>query len=206
MAKLPDKLPTKPEVVFEAGQQPTKPPFIDLIHENTVAEPEIFKAPDASMKMNVHDGIVELNYDTGQAWGCGIVFFGPKKYALENANPFATDLDGYYIIEFDADFPENATFDFLIDEAGVGAVGLEKYDTRAGDDGESFIFKTQFGKGVRHKYRFELKNLLPRPAWGNQKGKRRVNINAVKGTGIYLHGGQGQGTIKIYSLKYTRGD
>ncbi|MCK5603490.1 beta-galactosidase [Candidatus Pacearchaeota archaeon] len=204
LVKLPDKLPVRPEVIFEVGQHPEKPPLIDLIKENSVAEPEIFKAPDASLKTVLYDGLLELSYDTGQAWGCGIVFFGPKKYALENANPFATDLDGYSIIEFDAEFPENATFDFLIDEAGVGAPGLEKYDTRAGDDGESFIFKTQFGKGGRHKYRFELKNLLPRPAWGNQKGKRRVNINAIKGTGIYLHGGQGSGTIKIHSLKYMR--
>jgi hypothetical protein len=202
-----DKLPEEATVVFEAGQYPDRPPFIDLIREKWIQQPEVFHAEDAKISLEgleIKDGNLTVNYSTGALWGCGMLIFGPEKYAVKSGPVYATNLDGYDAIEFDWFVPKNVTYEIMADEAGVDVPDKTKYNTLAGDDAESFTFGNHSGSGSREKCRFEFKNIKPRTSYGNQNGQRRFTTNAMKGFGLYIAGGQGNGKIIIYSMKLVR--
>lgn len=200
----PTSLPKQPEVIFQPGQHPERPPYIDLIAEKAIAPPELFHASDASISLQESGAPTVVKYDTGDQWGCGALFFGPRSYAVGHGPKHATDLDGYSIILLDANVPIDLSFDLFVDEAGIASPDAGNYNTDAGDDGESFRFKSIYGRGKRFTYQLNLKELLARQDWGNQKGRRRVDMHALKGIALYIHSGQGAGKIKIFSLKLAR--
>jgi len=107
-------------------------------------------------------------------------------------------------LEIDWILPKGLTYAILVDEAGVDVPDKTHYNNLAGDDAESFTFHNRFGNGSREKTRFQFKDLKPRISWGNQNGQRRINLNAMKGIGIYIAGGQGKGQIIIYTIKLIR--
>jgi hypothetical protein len=201
---IPTSLPKARAVVFEPGQHPERPPHIDLIAEEPILTPELFHADDASISFYESNHPAIIKYDTGELWGCGILFHGPKRLAIGRGPKHATDLDGYSVVVIDAEIPRDLFFEFFVDEAGVAPADAEVYNTEGGDDGESFTFKLILGKGERFTYRFELKELLGRTTHGNQKGLRRVNMNSMKGFAMYFHGRGGSGTIRIHSFELTR--
>ncbi|MHC5214868.1 MAG: beta-galactosidase [Planctomycetota bacterium] len=198
------ELLTPSEVIFEPGQRPERLPFIDLLKEEPILEPSIFNADDAGGWMDRKADPVILKYDTGQSWGCGVVFYGPQKYATGKGADHTTDMDGYSQLTIDAKIPAGLNFNLLVDESGVGPNYQETFNTDGGDDGESFIIKDIKGAGYRFKYEIELKNLKPRDDWGNQRGKHRVDMNAMRGFGLHLSGEQGKGEIELYSIKLSR--
>ncbi len=201
--QAPDSLPTPKPVVFEPGQRPDRPPTVDLL-KHPVKGPEVFEAPDANIQIKPETDHLGVTINTGEQWGCGILFFGPEQFRTSSGPVFTTNLDGYSTIELDASVGKKITFQLLLDEAGTDAPNVVSYDTSAGDDAESFVFPVKQGREARHLYRFELKNLQARKDWGNQKGMRKVDIYAVKGIAIYFPGGQGQDELKIYSLRLAR--
>jgi len=199
-----DKLPAENAVVFEPGQYPERPPQIDLLWEKWIQQPELFHAEDANITLEKLDANTVVNYNTGSLWGCGMLIFGPEKYAVNSGPVFATNLDGYYALEIDWFVPKNISYEIIVDEAGVDLPDKTNYNTLAGDDGESFTFNNHFGNDQREKSRFVFKDLKPRSSWGNQNGQRRITMNAMKGIGLYMAGGQGKGKIIIYSIKLVR--
>jgi len=202
-----DKLPQEAAVIFEPGQYPDRPPFIDLTCEKGIRQPELFNAEDAKISLEsleANNGNLAVNFETGSLWGCGMLLFGPEKYAVKNGPVFATNLDGYDAIEFDWVVPKNVTYEIIADEAGVDVPDKAYYNTLAGDDAESFTFGNHSGSGSRQKCRFEFKNIKPRTSYGNQNGQRRFTLNAMKGFGVYIAGGQGNGKIIIYSIKLVK--
>lgn len=202
--KAPDSLPKPKSVIFQPSQRPHRPPFVDLIHTEPAKNPELFHAPDASIRLAKENEHLRMDMETGNDWGCGLLFFGPKDWKVPVGAEFATDLDGYSVLELDAFIPESMSFELFLDEAGVDRPDAPSYNMTAGDDGEGFVILSNQGTGQRKTYRFELKDLQPRTAWGNQKGARKVDLHAMKGAGLYFHGGQGAKTIQIYSLKFVR--
>ena len=142
--------------------------------------------------------------NTGNQWGCGVIFFGPGIFKNELGPQYATNLDGYSAVELDAAIGKEIVFDFFLNEAGIGAMDAVSYDTSAGDDAEGFVIPAIQGRGERFLYRFELKDLKLRKDWGNQKGLKRVDMHAVQGVALFFHGGQGKDQIQIFSLKLVR--
>ena len=130
--------------------------------------------------------------------------FWTQKFATGKGADHTTDLDGYSQLVIDAKIPAGLKFHLLADESGVAPPYLETFNMSAGDDAEAFIIKDNEGKEGRSVYTFELKDLKPRDNWGNQRGKRRVDMNAIKGFGLHLLGEQGDGEIEIYEIKLTR--
>lgn len=200
----PQKVPERPAVVFSPGQHPERPPSIDLIAEEAISSPELFHAPDASLTTTSNDGMLKIDYNAGSQWGCGILFYGPKSLAVGRGPEQATDLDGYSLLVLDAEIPEGLSIEIIVDEAGADEKAMPSYNIAAGDDGESFIFNTIEGSGRRSTFKLNFKDLQPRITWGNQKGFRRVDMHAMKGIGLYIRAGYGEGTIKLYSLKLVR--
>jgi hypothetical protein len=124
---------------------------------------------------------------------------------LNKGPGFATDLSGYYALEFDARVPKGVSFEIVADEAGVAGPDSASYNTEGGDDGESFAFKTTLGTGNRETIRFNFdEKMIVRNTWGNQHGARKFDLNSMKGLGLYLHGGQGKGQIDLYSFRLVK--
>jgi hypothetical protein len=195
---------TPSEVTFQPGQRPERPPSIDLLKEEPILEPSVFSAADAGGYIDRKAEPVVFHYNTGQSWGCGVVFFGPEKYATGKGADHTTDLDGYSRLIIDAKIPAGLKFHLLVDESGVAPPYLETFNMAAGDDAEAFIIKDNVGKEGRFLYTFELKDLKPRDNWGNQRGRRRVDTNAMRGIGIHLLGEQGKDKMTFYSVKLAR--
>ena len=202
--KAPTELIKRNAVIFTPGQHPERPPFVDLITETPVIGHELFNAPDASVSLKKDADTLVFDYDTGDQWGCGVIFHGPAKWAVGHGPEHATNIDGYSVLVIEAEMSEDINFEIFADEAGVADQTSENFDFMAGDDGESFTSGTMPGKVGQHEYLLELKDLKPRVDWGNQSGQRRVDMYAMKGFVICLHGGQGSGNIRIHSIKLTR--
>jgi agarase len=202
--KAPESLPKPREVVFEPGQYPQRPDFVDILNIEPVKGAEVFQAPDAKIGLDKIDDYLAMDIDTGKEWGCGVVFFGPKSFKNTVGPEFCTNLDGYSAIEIDAVIGKGLIFDLFFDEAGVAEPGSASYDVSGGDDGEAFVVPTIQGTGSRHLYRLELKNLQIRTNWGNQKGLRKVDAHSMKGISLFFGGGQGKERICVYSLKLVR--
>jgi len=144
---IPKSLPKSRAVVFEPGQRPERPPYIDLITEEPILTPELFHADDASISFDRSSHPALLKYNTGELWGCGLLFHGPKRSATGRGPKHTTDLDGYSVVVVDAEIPRDLSFEFFVDEAGVAPVDAEIYNTDGGDDGESFTFTPHIGQG-----------------------------------------------------------
>ena len=201
--QAPETLPAPTAVVFQPGQYPGRPHSVDLL-ESPVVNPELYHAPDAKVELQQKAGYLLVAIDTGEQWGCGVLFFGPRQFKCSEGPQYATNLDGYSAIEIDASIEKDIVFDLFLDEAGAAAPDAVSYDTSAGDDAESFLIPTNKGHGERFLYRFNLKDLQVRTEWGNQKGARRVDIHAMKGVSLFFPGAQGEDQIKIYSIKMAR--
>lgn len=202
--EAPQSLPKPKSVVFEPGQRPERPPFVDFLKTTPAAEWGLYHAPDADIKIHKETEHVTLELTTGNNWGCGILFFGPESWAVPLGPKPATDLDGYSVIELDAEIPESVTFAVFVDEAGVGPPDAQSYDMTAGDDGESFLIGPNHGLGKRRIVQFELNKLKPRLDWGNQQGLRKVDMHAIKGVSLYFYGGQANHSVKVYSIKLRK--
>ncbi len=197
-------LPDQSKVVFEPAQQTEKPPTLNLLKCEFVRVPELFSATDANLSLKQQPDVLTIEYNTGSDWGCGVLFFGPKIYSLRKEPGFATDISGYNALEIDICVPKGVSFEVVADEAGVAESVSFNYNTEAGDDGESFAFKTTLGTGKRETIRYDFDKMLVRTTWGNQRGARKIDLNAMKGLGLYLHGGQGKGQIELYSFRLVR--
>ncbi len=201
--QAPESLPKPKAVVFQPGQRPDRPPSVDLL-KTPIKGPELFHAPDAKIDLVQGKGFLAIPLDTGNDWGCGVVFFGPEAFKSDSSGNYVTNLDGYSAIELDAVIASHTTFDLFLDEAGVAAANAASYDTSAGDDAESFVIPSNQGKGGRFVYRFDMNTLQARKDWGNQKGLRKVDMHAIRGMALFFHGGQGKDRIKVFSVKLVR--
>ena len=92
-------------------------------------------ADDAGGWMDRRADPAIFKYDTGRSWGCGVVIFGPKKYATGKGSDHTTDMDGYSQLVIDAAIPAGLKFNLIVDESGVGPSYQETFNTDAGDDG-----------------------------------------------------------------------
>jgi hypothetical protein len=199
-----ESLPEQAKVVVESGQHPERPPTLNLLKGEFVRGPELFSAPDANVSLKQQPDVLTIEYNTGSDWGCGVLFFGPKMYLLSRGPGFATDLSGYSALEVDVCVPKGVSFEVVADEAGVAESAGISYNMEAGDDGESFAFKATSGTGKRETIRFNFKEMLVRKTWGNQKGASKIDLNAMKGFGLYVRGGQGKGQIELYSFRLVK--
>ncbi len=199
-----NSLPEQKKVIFESANRLDKPAAIDLMKCESVQGPALFNAPDANIFLKEQPDFLAVEFDTGNNWGCGVLYFGPKDYSLDKGPPFSTDLTGFNAVEIDVNLPKNVSYEIIIDEAGVAETSSAQFNTEAGDDGEAFAFKAAQGTGKRQTLRFNFDQLVIRRTWGNQRGAGKVDLNAIRGIGLYLQGGQGKGQIDLYSFRLVK--
>ncbi|MEQ8818914.1 MAG: hypothetical protein RLY93_01620 [Sumerlaeia bacterium] len=203
--RAPDALPEPSQVVVNPGQYPDRPPRLSFLSSPSLPF-EAFAASDASLLIGpAVSGGLQLTYDSGHDWGAGMTFVAPSPVATPSPDGagMVADLDGYDTLVVEATAPEGLKFNVIFEEAGAAAPGSQSYG-RAGDDGESFLWETQLGTGEATIYRLPLANLQPRTNWGNQDGKRVVDLKAMRGPIVMITPGQGEGTIAIHDVRLER--
>ncbi|MDX2176409.1 MAG: hypothetical protein SF028_08045 [Candidatus Sumerlaeia bacterium] len=203
---VPTELPAPPAVVVAPGQFPDRPASLDILALPPVRAHEPFMAPDATFALTPKDrGAFVLRAQTGNDWGGGVTLYGPAARATGRPGAgFATDLDGYSTLVLDLESAKRISIEVVLDEAGVAPPGAVSYESGNGDDGESFAWgPREFGPG-RVEIRLPLADLGSRTVWGNQDGKRFVDLAALKGPSLVVGGSQGEVEITLHSVRFEK--
>jgi hypothetical protein len=151
-----------------------------------------------------YDGPVMIaKYRTGNEYGVGVGFRGPKSQALKVGPKFAADIDGYESIVLDAEIPAGVEVHLHVNEAGAGEP-WKVFDFSGGDDAEAYSSLPLIGTGKRSLYRVRIADLVAQSSWGNQGGKRRIDMNSVGSVAFQLMGANLSGTARIHDLYLER--
>lgn len=194
-------------VSYAPAQHPERPPTMELLGRGWAKDPEIWGAKDAKLAWSWESeasSTVKIAYDTGHEYGGGINFSGPSAMKLKTGGPGSTDLDGYDRIVLEAEAPEGLEMLIVVSEASSGPTWQASFETGSGDDGEAYITTPVRGEGKKVTYSFPIKELQLQQFHGNQKGKRRVDMQANLCVGIQLRGEPQTGTVVVRSLRLER--
>ncbi len=140
-------------------------------------------------------GIV-AEYDSGKGWGCGFSFAPAIKGA---AGPGYADLSAFEGLELVFMAKAGLRVSVFITEDGADEPWRAEYRGAEGADGESFTtepFALRAGE-TRVRLPFELFGL--RTSYGNQEGKRCMDLKAIRSLEVHVTGGQGGGKFELLS-------
>jgi agarase len=199
---FPTRMPERHGVTYTPGQHPDRPPTMSLF-EVGVAPHEVWHSADAEIRIRYESGVLTATYRTGREYGVGVSFRGPPSQSLNVGPSFAADLDGYEFIVLDAEIPAGLEVHLLINEAGADAP-WKTFDMSAGDDAEAYSSLPMIGTGTRSQYRVRIADFTGQSAWGNQSGKRRIDMNAVGSVAFQLMAADLGGTARIFDLYLER--
>ncbi|MBY0311625.1 MAG: hypothetical protein K2W85_06115 [Phycisphaerales bacterium] len=200
---MPTEMPRPKGVTFVPGQHPGRQPKMDLLAP-WVREPEIWGGAESKINWSRKDSTLVLEYDTGSQFGAGMNIFGPKSMAITRGPGNATDLDGYATVVLDLEAPKGVQMNLVLAEAGAAHPGAGAFDVSAGDDGEGFISLPFYGKGSRETYRIQLTDLTRQMFFGNQSGALRVDMQAIRNTGLQFSGSPRKGTVIVHAFYLER--
>jgi hypothetical protein len=200
---VPTEMPAPRKVRYSPGQHPERPATLDLL-ASPIRPPETWNAPDARVGVIPEGKTLVLDYDTGKQWGGGLNLFGPASNRVARGPAEATDLDGYTEIVVEYEAPKGLQMTITLHEASAGAPGQAKYDTGAGDDGESYSSDSFYATGERTTKRLPIADLRAEQNWGNQQGQRRIDMNAIKTIGIQFQGAPQHGQVRVLAFRLER--
>ena len=200
---MPDRMLENVAVQYIPGQHPGRPPTLDLLAPWT-RDPEIWGAPGTTLSWKRDGGTLVLPYDAGDSYGCGINIFPPTFPAGERGSRFAGDLDGYASFVIVANAPRGIQMNLVIAEAGSGPTSAASFDRSAGDDGEAFISTPFMGTGKTETYRIPIDRLLKQQFHGNQSGGNRIDMQALRNTGLQISGSPRKGEVRVERFALER--
>ncbi|MFO0838130.1 MAG: hypothetical protein U1D55_06345 [Phycisphaerae bacterium] len=203
LRRMPEQLAPQQKPTYTPGQHPERPATLDLLADWT-DEPELWGAADAKLTWRREGDELLLEYEAGVAYGAGINLRGPKSCAVHTGPAGATDLDGYAAFVIDLDAPRGVQLNLVLAEAGAGPLGQSEYGSAAGDDGEAYVSTPFFGRGARHEYRIAITDLERQRPWGNQSGRQRIDMQAIRNLGLQVQGRPERGTLHVYGLRLER--
>lgn len=200
---MPDRLPESLGVTYLPGQHPGRAPTLNLLGKWT-CDPEIWGAPDASLRWRRDGDAVVLEFDSGEQYGAGINIFGPESAALSRGPTCSTDLDGYASFVLEAIAPDGVQINLVLAEAGAAPASAARFDTSAGDDAEAFVSPTMFGEGKLVVYRVPIDRLTKQKYFGNQLGKSRIEMNAIRNVGLQISGKPRHGEVRVFAFRLEK--
>ncbi len=203
LRRMPDVLAPPQRPTYTPGQHPGRPATLDLL-SYWAGEPELWGAADAKVTWRREGPELLLEFVSGASYGGGINLRGPKSCEISAAGPGATDLDGYSAFVLELDAPRGLQLNLVLAEAGAGPLGQAQFGSDAGDDGEAYISAPLFGRGVRHTYRIAIADLERQRLWGNQAGKQRIDMHAIRNFGIQIQGRPERGLVRIHAARLER--
>ncbi|HEY8240660.1 MAG TPA: hypothetical protein VIH35_04395, partial [Kiritimatiellia bacterium] len=136
------------------------------------------------------DKFVEVEYNTGRGWGCGISF-RPAAKCPTNAGGSARLLGASKIrIRMRAD--SEVDFSVALNESGHGGTDAQTFDGFQSSDGESYVHSPVKGEGDWKEYVFELNHFEHTSYYGNQRGNNIVDMHALAEININFTGPAGK--------------
>lgn len=176
-----------------AAQAKPAGPLGDYGHNAALAWP--WNEASASAKAVLDQGELRFDYDSGKAWGCGLGL----KAAGSNSDGSA-DLLGSTGVQLRLRAPKGLRFQVFISESGCGDPALDAHPGVAGADGESYSSPVFVGSGEAQTIAVPWDQLELRQYWGEQRGNRTVDVQAITAVDLSLGGGQGAGSLWIESV------
>jgi GPH family glycoside/pentoside/hexuronide:cation symporter len=149
----------------------------------------------------VTKGQVFINYDKEQPSESGVVFYGPKTLASKAKFVRATDLHEYASVELEAEIPEGLSMEIIFNETGTAPEDDNAFGTSADDDGESFYFEATSNELKGGVLSFDFSDLKPHASYGNQNGKKQLDIQTIKNFVVRFPELKGARGIIINSFK-----
>jgi hypothetical protein len=135
----------------------------------------------------VEGNVLDIQTDLGSGWGNGITFLpggtAPNADGSLNAQGAKTITARIYA-------PAGVNLRFGVTESGSGWSGSKEFPGENGADGEAFRHAGVTTKDGWQTYTIPLSDLKLNGGWGNQKGNRTVDTQAIRGLEILVPGGQ----------------
>ncbi len=120
----------------------------------------------------------KLDYDSGRGWGLNAMWTPPGQ-----------PLAGAKAIRVSFEATAGAKFQIVFSER-----------EEAGGDGECWLSDIVTSPGGKTEVQLDLREMELNAYAGNQKGNRRLDLDALQNAGLYFPSGQGQGTLRIAGL------
>jgi agarase len=195
---LPTQIPPPSGITLKSGQQPGRPPSINLLAD-WLHDPDIWGAADSSLSFTFESSICSLTYSPGYSYGAGLSFYLPTSNRATNVpdpkTTIAADADGYTQVVLDAELSEGTELNFVLAEANCVRAGSSTLD-----DGEAFLSDPIIAKPGRHAYRVNLADFKINLFHGNQTGQKAIDMASLGIVGIQLKGGPAKAQAKLHNF------
>ena len=148
------------------------------------------------------EGGLSLDYDSGQAWGCGFKT-GPGPSGRDE---ICADMAGSSKIEFEVFGRPGLKYRVILSEGGIGPPDASAFPGCSGSDGEQYLLADPgvvriCGAGW-DRGSISLENAVPATNWGNQMGNRILDLQGLRFVEFAIEGKQGKGTIKVRNVVF----
>ena len=135
-----------------------------------------------------------LKTDAGAGWGSGITFWPESTAQNQDGSVNASGAD--QIVAY-IKAPAGVQLRFGLLESGATGAGADQYDAANSADGESFRHAGTTTKEGWQTYTIPLSELQLNGGYGNQKGNRTIDTQAIKGIEVLVPGGQPAADLEI---------
>ena len=142
--------------------------------------------------------VLGVKFDVGSGWGSGLTFSpdAPVKNSDKTANAAGA---AYLTVRLKAPAGINIRFGLL--ESGVNWPQAQSFSGASGADGEAYRHPGITTLNGWQVYRIPLSELKLNGGYGNQKGNRTIDTQAIKGIEILVPGGQPSVEMEIESMR-----
>lgn len=146
-------------------------------------------------KANATNGnVLAFDTDVGTGWGSGITWF-PDQGVKNQDNSVNVAGATRLVVRLNA--PEGVRLRFGLLESGATSFDAAQYFGVNGADGEAFRHEGVKTAAGWQTYTIPLSDLKLNGGYGNQKGNRRIDTQALKGIEILVPGGEKAARLEI---------
>ena len=142
-------------------------------------------------------GILTGAFDSGHWYGVQL-FLAPNP-APAKAGPVA-NLSGFEALKVRLRLTRGMHWTLMLSESGDGPSDAASFKGVDGADGEQYVFPGQMASGDWEDVTVHFSDLMPQLWWGNQRGNRTLDLQAIGGIVIGIGQKQGSGELSIDSI------
>lgn len=135
---------------------------------------------------------------TPMGWGCGVDLPLGRAHNKDGINAA-----GSLHVQVRARIPAGNQATLIINESGAAQLGEQTYSGQRGADGESFYSPSLAGTGAWVTYDLPLTEFTLNPTYGNQRGKRIMDTQALRNVAVFLPGTQPACTVEIATIIFS---
>ncbi len=184
-------------VTFENPTNDFNLKWIDFTKKNIKIPVWGDKKNGLKVSTKIKNEMLVVDVDSGNGWGGGIDI---KSNFKKRNKDESVDVRGAGKIVVVAKIPDKMHFIMQLNESGTDDAGKQIYEGVCNADGESFTAIEMQGTGKFEKYIIDFKLLELRDFFGNQRGNRNIDLQAIKSIAFYFPGNQGRENIFIKEI------